>query len=202
MANAPDSSDKIQNEAIDFSQSVSEQLLSQIAGAINAALNNAQKGVLGTIEISLLDESTFRLQKGDDQPFTAAATEWVLCDGRIVTGSAYATQFAPKFSVPNMQAAFFRMKDNGAGIDSAGDSATDTIRKQKIKSHTHGVASIDKDSAAAISGQDVDDAPDNLGVGPAFLNGSSFGASSILGAVSNTEGRPRNITVNFFMKIN
>ena len=77
MARVPENPKKIQVESMDFASGISEFALDAIAGSINSLISSA-KGQLGDIRKSQLTEANFQGENG---------TEWILADGRDITGS-------------------------------------------------------------------------------------------------------------------
>ena len=98
--------------------------------------------VVGSIQLSLLDETQFATAMGAD------ADKWVLADGRNVSGSEY-TRITTNESVPNMTGMFTRMyrAERSGGFvpqeelwntQPIGESASDTLSFNKVDSEYYG----------------------------------------------------------------
>ena len=190
MSVIPDSTLKIQVEETAFRAAISDSVMTRVGGAVNWGLNNTAEDPIGSIKMAMLTEAQMQAQAGET---------WVLADGRSVVGSDYATFFGVT-NIPDFRGLFTRMKDNGAGIDETGDPALASYENDNVPYHTH---------------------PVSVNLNNAIRNTYSFGAASGTGertpidtftnpvfvqVTVNPDGagdcRPRNMTVNFFIKIN
>jgi len=132
---------------------------------------------VGSVIQSLLDETTFQDKRNN---------KWVLCDGQDVTGSDYDT-LTGNSTVPDLRGRFMRMKDHGVGKDSAGDRAIGNFQDQDIKSHTHSYTQTyhtnnDRDAGANTKTEQYQ--------------------TTLNTGYQGSESRPKNICVNFFIKVN
>lgn len=84
-------------------------ILDPVIAAFSAT--SGTQGYIGEVRGAFLTLSQFQQQSG---------TGWVLCNGQTVPGSSYAI-LTGALSVPDMRATVLRMKDNGRGLDPAGD---------------------------------------------------------------------------------
>lgn len=141
---------------------------------IQAQIN--QLTIIGETKSAFLTESQFQSQAG---------LNWVLCDGRDVTGSTFATLFGSN-NIPDMRATVPRMKDNGKGIDSYGDVALGTYEPDQFASHGH-------NSTLFGTG-----APGTQYVGG---TGGVVG-SAVTGAAGGGETNAKSTVINFFIRIN
>ena len=139
---------------------------------------------VGTIIASMLEELQFQAQ--DD-----IGKDWVLARGQSVSGSAYAS-ITGKANLPDLRGVFLRgsnadlsdseqQKRGNPDPKKLGDFQSDDFG-----SHTH--------SDLAPGGRDGN----RSGQQDAWYGG---GGSST-GAAGGKETRPRNVTVNYFIKIN
>lgn len=132
---------------------------------------------LGDVKMAMLTEAQFQTENG---------TEWILCDGRNITGSAFAT-LTGITTAPDFRGYFPRGKDNGAGVNPDGDVALGTSHGDTFQSHTH------TGTLQAIGGIGP---VDGGGGGPEY----DFVGST--GSTGDNETRPKATIVNFFIKIN
>lgn len=136
-------------------------------------------GIIGDVKSSILTEG----QMG------SLTSDWVLADGRNVTGSAYAT-LTGKNVIPDLRGQFLRGLDTSGTVDS--DGATRSLgdtQDDEFKSHLH-----------EMRGNAVQY---NWGGGTFLEQRSNSGNSSV--NTQNTGGaetRPKNVSVNYFIKIN
>jgi len=150
---------------------------------------------VGTVLTSMLTSTQFASEYGDN---------WVLADGRSVTGTKYAN-VTGNSTIPDMRGAFLRGKGSSHNPD--GDLALGTYTADKTASHNH--------QERALSG--VNGSPEGLTYDTSSGTGSSIKyITYINGNVSNTgtnyplttantgdnETAPKNITVNYFIRIN
>jgi len=133
---------------------------------------------VGTIIHSMLSTAQFATQYGDN---------WVLADGRSVSGSLYHTVTGSS-TIPDLRGRFLRAKSHASGNNPDGDLALGTYSADKYLAHAH-----------STNGND----------NPANATGSTFafGQATVTGTVAtNTSGgnetAPRSITVNVFIRIN
>lgn len=133
--------------------------------------------IIGEKKEAFLDEAQFQAIYG---------TNWVLADGRDVTGSAFAILFGST-TLPDMRATVARMKDNGRGIDSYGDVPLGSYEPDQFVSHAHnlpyangigGGGNVAADSRASSN-----------------LTGTSY-------AAGGGETNAKSVVINFFIRIN
>jgi hypothetical protein len=130
---------------------------------------------IGTIIHSMLTTSQFASEYGDN---------WVLADGRSVTGTKYAL-VTGNTTIPDMRGAFLRAK--GSTYNPDGDLALGTYSADKFASHTHSI------------GQTLSTTPASGGNGFA---GGDYALQTGMGASGSNETAPKSITVNVFIRIN
>lgn len=157
--------------------------------AAGGALND---GFVGDVVTSMLTEAQFQNQRN---------AGWVLMDGRNVNGSKYST-ITGNSNIPDARGLFLRGKNNGRidGLQNPdGDLAIGTYQSDAFASHTHIQNSHNHSTnipALAASGTDG---------GPAYINTTASVTGSTTATNQNSGGnetRPKNITVNYFIKIN
>jgi hypothetical protein len=138
------------------------------------------QGTLGDIRTSMLTEALFQSEND---------TTWIIADGQDVTGSDYHT-LTGETTIPDTRGTFLRGKNNGR-VDGKqnpdGDLPLGTYQVDDFFSHDHSVSS----SSFTGGGAQAAIASNNVGY-PAHITGMTGG----------NETRPRNITVNIFIKIN
>jgi hypothetical protein len=182
MSDTAPSTARQQQEAARFRSSVSEALLQSIQGNINYLLESILP--VGSVVASMLTESQFQDQ---------ASTAWILSDGRNVAASAFAllTGFT---TVPDLRGVFVRGKNgarSGATGNSGGDLALGTYQADAFAAHTH--QEHYRTPSAAAGGSDGGGDTDR-GLNDVFENTGSAG--------TGTETMPRNVTLNYFIRIN
>lgn len=167
----------------------------------------ARPGAVGEMKSAMLSEADFQAQFGD---------EWILADGRDVTGSKYEI-LTGQTVVPDARGLALRGKNNGRSTaegNEAGDLAlgtyeNDTTRRPRNTSltgstngdtHSHtapvyagGGSAISRFSAQASSGALI---------GSPSTNGDTHSHTATITSGGDTETRVRSITVNHFIKIN
>jgi len=140
-------------------------------------------GPIGSVIQSMLTESEFQSLYG---------TGWVLADGRSVTGSRYAA-IKSTTTVPDMRGVFLRGKNNGRADGNQnpdGELAIGSYQADEIKGHAHSVNYL---TGAALNGGTFNFNATNVN--------TSTGSASTSSAGGN-ESRPKNVTVNNFIRIN
>jgi len=147
---------------------------------------------VGTIIHSMLTTTQFATQYGDN---------WVLADGRSVTGTLYASVTGLS-TIPDMRGAFLRAKDHGVGRNADGDTSLGAYSDDKFESHVHqqkhsnGVTDVLATRATGAGGGIYNPIP---GVGD--LAGGVVVPQTTATTGSN-ETSPKSITVNIFIRIN
>lgn len=123
---------------------------------------------------------------------------WVLADGRNVAGSDYAT-LTGQTNIPDLRGMFLRGRNNGRSDgwqNPDGELNLGQLQNDDFKIHSHNASG----SFQARSG------PGGIGYYGLAENssapGASVGVSVFVDANGGNESRPRNVTVNYFIKIN
>jgi hypothetical protein len=184
MSDTPSNSSPQQVEASRFRSSVSEALLQSMQGNINYLLASVLP--IGSVVHSLLTEAQFQAICG---------TGWVLCDGRNVAASDFAV-LTGITNLPDARGRFLRGKNNGrAGATGNPDGELGLAASQDdmYASHTHGIAS--SNLVGSNGTLDTDEGSEKKNADPAS-------AALSIDASGGNETRPRNITVNIFIRIN
>ena len=126
----------------------------------------------------------------EDAIYTGRDT-WVLADGRAVIGTAYQT-LTGNASVPDLRGVFIRGKNNGrsdGNENPVGDMSLGAAQGPTNKSHTHTVSATQPvDGGYILEGGDTYDK-------------SRTTAAASFSSVGASESRPRNITLNAFIRI-
>lgn len=142
---------------------------------------------VGEVKISLLDVDEFRDKYGD---------VWVLMDGRDVSGTEF-MMLTSMSNLPDARGKFLRMANNGAlcrqGENNCQfdpeNSPLGSYQKDELRSHKHSLAPYFSKGTVAYSGNIT---PMTNYPGTVEETNNTGGA----------ETRPKNITVNYFIKIN
>ena len=132
---------------------------------------------IGDIVQSMLTEVQFQAERDGT---------WVLADGRSVSGDQYET-ITGNANIPDLRGKFLRGKNNGTSTtegNASGEVALGTPQTDELRSHSHTYFKHN------ITGG---------GGGPAVNQGGSNINTS---ATGGAETRPKNVTVNYFIKIN
>lgn len=132
---------------------------------------------VGTIIHSMLSTAQFSSQYGDN---------WVLADGRSVTGSVYASVTGSS-TIPDLRGRFLRGKSHASGNNPDGDLALGTYSADKLGSHSHTTPGSDNPANAS---------------GSTFAFGQAASGSLSTSSTGSNETAPRSITVNIFIRIN
>lgn len=186
MSNMAPSTVPIQQESVQFNNPVSEASASAIGGVCNYLLNIQLP--IGSIFPSMLTEPQLLAQLGSPSPST-----WILADGRGVAGSQYQT-VTGNTNVPDLRGIFVRGSNSGgssAGTRADGNQNPDgtlnpgTYSADKFASHQHQVLA---QNFIAING----------GGQTGYLGPATAGT----GLTGGNETAPKNVTVNYFIRIN
>lgn len=199
MPDVPKRLSKVQQRAVQATSPVSESLLDQLAGNLNALIDAIEPP--GTYCYSDLTLTQFQAIKG---------LGWVLADGQDCTGSRYAI-IKGVTTVPDHRGLVPRVKDNGRGINTSGNLPLGSYQPDQVGPHTH----IHDVNANDYSGfYDINPPPPGglLSITPYISDqfDSNGGANkyrfkpSGSAVVSNgtPENNVRSLTVNAFIRIN
>lgn len=178
-------------------------------------LNQVQRNIIDGIK--QIQQQTFNASTVIGQEITAyltesqfqdqAGTNWVLADGRNITGSAFAKLFGSN-TLPDRRGTVSRMMDNGAGIDPAGDLPLGTYQADEFESHTH---VQDAHAHTQVNAAYPNAGPSGSGIiGWANFssmpnNGSAGGTNNATATNQSTgsaETRVKAIIANVFVRIN
>lgn len=143
---------------------------------------------VGTVIASLLNQTEFAQATGDPDDFDVTKSKWTLADGKTVHGTAWA-KLRSDGPVPNLCGVFLRGKNNGKreGLEevSLGDYRPDTVGP-----HSHELKLSN---------------PQLPGGGLLWDGGRNHSEEPPSGLVLSSKGvetQPKNITVNFYIRIN
>jgi hypothetical protein len=182
-----------------------------------AASGSSFDGAIGDVIASMLTEAQFQSQR---------STNWILMDGRNVAGSLYANVTGNSV-IPDARGAFLRGKNNGRSDGSenpGGDLAMGTFQSDAFGSHAHTISGggsstlTIRQQNTGVSSVTVPADTFDLGLnGVPYGEGQTYGgaatptnqasvtlatSSVTVNANGGNETRPKNITINYFIKIN
>jgi hypothetical protein len=144
----------------------------------------SDRNPVGMIVSSMLTLAQFQAING---------STWVLADGASVVGSSYAA-ITSNSTVPDLRGMFLRGKNNGrldGQQDPGGERTIGDLQADDFKSHRHDL--IVYDSAGSGNNYPTDYFPNTS------VTGVNTTAIQLSGG---SETRPKNIAVNYFIKIN
>lgn len=150
-------------------------------------VNVEESHPVGSVVASMLTESQFQTERG---------THWVLADGRSVAGSKFATLFGSS-TLPDLRGVFLRGKNNSRSDGKQnpdGEVALGVYSADKFTSHTHDAAYIFRTTTLT----NLDGATFNAGGNANYLGRTT----SPTAAQGGNETAGKNVTVNYFIKIN
>ena len=148
---------------------------------------------VGDVVQSMLTEAQFQAERD---------STWVLMDGRSVVGSDFEARTSLS-NLPDGRGQFLRGKNNGRPAsegNTSGEVSLGTEQADSFQGHAHGIHANHSDTGD--------------GAGYGLINNNTFPIQSITPAGSTInaladgtprtsgETRPKNITVNYFIKIN
>lgn len=160
---------------------VSEQPVASLS-ALSKAISDVQAQCLGCVEASFLSETDFQLVNG---------SSWVLCDGRDIRGSRLQSLTSNHANVPDLRGVFLRAKNYGR-YPNVDETELGGYREDTVKAHQHKVQVSVSGNGSSQSGI-VYSGPSKLAADP-LLPGEFVDQGK--------ETQPKNVTVNYFCKIN
>lgn len=145
-------------------------------------------GAVGDVVASMLTVEQFQALRG---------TGWVLADGGSYAGSRYA-EITGRSSVPDLRGVFLRGKDHGRNAEDGrgnpgGDFALGDYQPDEVGSHGHEVEIADSTDIGEQEVPVISEGTTSEEADPHNLRTTEDGGS---------ETRPRNVTVNYFIRIN
>lgn len=159
----------------------------QVSTGVFALRAGSGGGNIGDIKASMLTEAQFDQVHGPG---------WVLADGRSAAGTAYFA-LTNNALLPDLRGVFLRGKDHGREAEN-GQGNPDLVipdlgdyRQDSFKGHQHSVLrhAGDDQLVGGITGAQVG--------GPTDVN-----PDGLTSAEGGLESRPRNVTVNFYIRVN
>ncbi len=162
-----------------------------------------QRVPLGTVIASILSEDDIARASGDPRRFDPTKSKWVLADGREVIGSHY-SKLSGKTAIPDLRGLFLRGKnfDRPTSKGNAeGNFDLEKYQPDSLVSHNHLTHDGSWEEARAKSNNNSWDHPalaDTDGV----PNTDPRVKRIKTGFSGGLETRPRNATVNYFVRIN
>lgn len=174
MASVPASTELIQVEEVSYKKAVSEAVMSKMAGSVNG-LQQLGSEPVGTVVQSILTVAQFNSIR--------PASAWVRMEGQSIVGSDLET-VSGLSTLPDMvtDKRFLRQAD--------ADGSIMTIEADENRAHTHGFSGWQ----SMEFGSTVTGAPWVTNVDAVRNDGVTYSSGS--------ESRPKNMYVNFFIKIN
>jgi hypothetical protein len=181
MSNLSTTGTLIQTESLQYQAPVSESSMQAMGGAINYCLLKLIP--IGTIIPSMLTQAQFNGQVGSGY--------WVIADGSSCTGTAYAS-VTGYVTVPDLRGVFLRGKNNGRSDGNQnpdGDLTLGTYQADAFASHTHSYPA---------------DGDNGLQNNNHASNGNGTGGtnSNTVASAGGNETRAKNVTVNYFIRVN
>jgi len=166
---------------------ISEYLLQKIGSCISEFANGAMP--IGTIIPSMLTQAQVDAASYD-------SGIWLLANGGSCAGSRYALLTGSSV-VPDLRGVFLRGKNNGrsdGNQNPAGDSAIGAAQSDEVESHTHNITSYfgQLPRVGIYAPPSVDE----------MYSARQSEAVTYTSSSSGSELRPRNVTVNFFVRVN
>lgn len=153
---------------------------------------------VGSVVGSLLTPVEFAAQVGDPDNFDVTKSRWTLADGKSVSGTGWA-KLRANAPVPNLCGVFLRGKNNGVRNDKdhpVPELELGQYDPDLVGPHDHNI--LVQHSGSPGGGMLWDGGKGGkLGVDP-LVEGVYYDAN----ARDPHETRPKNVTVNFFVKIN
>ena len=155
---------------------------------------------VGSIVPSMLNENQFKAQVGDPSTFSSSSSKWTLADGRAISGSAYST-ITSQSNAPDLRGMFLRGLNAGRSDgkqDPEGSSRSiGNYQADQVRSHNHNNGSFNR--LMYVNGYNT------MGGGIDYTNNGlevNLYTSAIIQPYGGTETRPRNIAVNYYIRIN
>jgi hypothetical protein len=156
----------------------------------NGYVQNTPAFFVGEVKQGLISEGEMVSQMGND---------WVLADGRDVTGSTYHA-ITGATSVPDMRGQFLRGLDTNGSVDPGGASrSVGDAQVDAFQGHWHISSSSSGTPGAPYN---VPQAGTNPSSGETYFSRDAVSDGTHGSPRISSETRPKNITVNFFIKIN
>lgn len=145
-------------------------------------------GIIGEIKQSILTEGQMNVITSD----------WVLADGRSVVGSSYST-LTGNNTIPDLRGQFLRGLDPSGTVDPDGGSRTlGETQLDSYKSHKHGSGTFN--NYATVNGS-FSSTQGTIGLHAGTQSSTNQVATTDADA-GDVETRPKNVSVNYFIKIN
>jgi len=162
-------------------------------GGGNSINSSSQPGnPVGTIINSMLTPAQLASTPGNTGPLDLATTIWVLADGQDVSGSQYAL-ITGNSTVPDLRGMFLRGKNNARNDGNEnpdGDTALGSYQADEFKSHTHSTVQM-------IANNTIDGVDSTT-----TFSSEHHNEVRPTGPAGGNETRAKNITINYYIKIN
>jgi microcystin-dependent protein len=171
-----------------------------------ALKNGRQSSSLQTILVGSI------IPAGTIAPFGGGVVPdgWMLCNGSSVSRATYSALFAAistsygsgdgstTFTLPNAQGVFLRGNDNGRGLDSGRTLGSYQADDNKLHGHAYQAASGYGNWGANDGGFTR---YSSLGTYGPYTGSPTVNVGQQIGGSGGGESRPKNITVNYIIKL-
>ncbi len=160
---------------------------------------------IGTVMPAIIEESFFQTQMG---------TEWVLMDGRCINKTnnliphldgAKCSDNQNQVQLPDARGKFLRMADTDSGNDPDAPRILGSYQGDGFKSHNHGGGEHKHYFRTSSGYNGANPASDVSPGGTGYKDSSpvnyTSGSGNIIDNNGGEETRPKNIAVNYFIKI-
>lgn len=194
----------IQAESVNPNKPASEYTLFTMGASINYLLSVAFP--VGTILPCMLTETQFHAQLGNPIP-----TTWILADGRDITNTTL-QKISGYTLAPDLRGRFIRGKDNGAGKNPDGDLSLGTYQADQFGAHNHNfndpghAHSLNESIGLLLNsyavGSSVSAFDQTFGAGVTGLATNTGFTGITFNSNGGNETRAKNLTVNYFIRIN
>ena len=152
---------------------------------------------VGSIVPSMLNENQFKAQIGDPSTFSSSSSKWTLADGRAISGSAYSTVTSQP-NAPDLRGMFLRGlnagRSDGKQDPEGGSRFVGNYQADQFNLHNHADGSYNR--ILKIDGNFTGATHDYSATEPNLIHSGTLQNSG------GTETRPKNIAVNYYIRIN
>lgn len=152
---------------------------------------DSSSSAIGAVQPAMVTEAQFQAQFG---------AGWVLADGRSVVGTKYAS-ITGNTTIPDLRGIYLRGKNNGradGNQNPAADRALGFFENDQMQGHIHGT-NIYNDNTGGSGTSFGQQQNDNVGQ---IYSGTPY-TDGVNGVPrTGSETRVKNVTVNYFIRIN
>lgn len=188
----------MKTQEIDFKSPISESVIQKISENISYIVSFLNITAVGEVYGAMLSEAQFQAAHNNGD------SEWILSDGRSIAGSKLET-VTGNSTVPDMRGVFLRTMNNGR--DTVGfyeNLSIGSFQKGAMRKHEHeieftGANNIAEFELGALTAESGGDRITPVNGGNS--NNDVRWALDFIGGTTE-DNRPRNITINWFVRIN